>query len=195
MSPPRCPFPQPPSSTHLGYAQPCPPPLYSRRAGRAPKSFTPLKARRCQGAAKGTDTLSPCQHRAQLAQRPPRSLSPRSSRSSPGARPPGWLALSTAVPWQEKGWRRRHGGKQGQRTALAPVQTCSLEGEPGSRTCWEPRDSSKPRSCTHPGCCACRGGRSAAGGARGPRSPGETRGHTAAPAATAGREAGGRREP
>lgn len=56
--------------------------------------------------------------------------------------------------------------------------------------------SPQPGPCgSHPGCCACREGRSAAGGARDPRSPGGTRGSRAAPAATAGREVDGRREP
>lgn len=40
---------------------------------------------------------------------------------------------------------------------------------------------------SHPGCCACTKGRSAAGAAMDPRSPGETRVNTAAPANTVGR--------
>lgn len=209
MSPPnlhpRVPSPVPvppaPHSGPLGYAQPCPPPPYSRQAGRAPKSFTLLRARRCPvlpGCCEGHGHAEPVPAPSAARPAPAPAPLPRSSRSShesvPGARPPGWLALSTAVPWQEEGWRGVTGRTSGRGQPSPRYERAPWRVNRGAGRAGRPR-APRPRSCTHPGCCACRGGRSAAGGARGPRSPGETRGHTAAPAATAGREAGGRREP
>lgn len=173
-----CPSPHPitpmgapklPNTAHLA-----PPPLYSHPSGE-PRVLPSPKSGHCEGTA--TPTL--LQQQALHARH---SLPPSLSLEQPWVCPcsvsSGQLAVRAAVPW-----------RKGRTDSLG---TGSLAGSRCSPSLC-PRVSRGLAGCqggSHPGCCACREGRSAAAGARDPHSPGGTHGSRAAPAATASREVG-----